>query len=194
MGTMRSLPRTPSTSASEASSAVSTGRRRNRPENRPDKRRGHRYDERNTEQDQAEADDRYDDPYDQSYDDHADLDDEVDHGPEHEDRDGTDYVAVEQSPEFIKLRRRLLLFVFPVTFLFFSWYMAYILFAAYAHDFMSQRLFGSVTMGLVLGLGQYVSTILITLWYVSFAKRRIDPSARSIREQYEYQEDHKAAH
>lgn len=161
MRTMRSLPRTPSTSASEASSAVST--------------------------------DRYGNRYDDSYDERRDLDDEADHGPEHEDSDGTDYIAIEQSPEFIRLRRRLLLFVFPVSFLFFTWYMSYILFAAYAHDFMSQRLFGSVTIGLGLGLAQYVSTILITLWYVRFAKRRIDPSARSIREQFEFKENHEAA-
>ena len=37
--------------------------------------------------------------------------------------------------------------------LFFLWYLTYVLLSAYARGFMSERLLGSVTVGLVFGLG-----------------------------------------
>ena len=95
--------------------------------------------------------------------------------------DAPDYAAIHDSPEFAALRRRFRRFVFPVTALFFCWYLTYVLLAAYAHAFMSHRLFGLVTVGLVLGLLQFVSTIAITVAYVRFARRELDPRVAAIR-------------
>ena len=92
-----------------------------------------------------------------------------------------DFAAIRDSAEFAALRRRFRRFVFPMTALFFVWYLTYVLLAAYARDFMSHRLFGSVTVGLVFGLAQFVSTLAITYGYVRFARRHIDPQVADIR-------------
>lgn len=93
-----------------------------------------------------------------------------------------DFAAIHDSPEFAGLRRRFRLFVFPVTAAFFLWYLTYVLLAAYARDFMSQRVFGLVTVGLVLGLLQFVSTAAITVAYVRYARRHLDPRVAALRE------------
>ena len=92
-----------------------------------------------------------------------------------------DFAAIHDSPRFAALRRRFRRFVFPMAALFFCWYLTYVLLAAYAHGFMSHRLFGLVTVGLVLGLLQFVSTIAITAAYVRFARRNIDPAIDRLR-------------
>jgi uncharacterized membrane protein (DUF485 family) len=92
-----------------------------------------------------------------------------------------DFATIHDSPEFIALRSRFRRFVFPMTALFFFWYLTYVLLAAYAHDFMSHRLFGLVTVGLVLGLLQFASTIAITIGYVRFARNTLDPKVAAIR-------------
>jgi uncharacterized membrane protein (DUF485 family) len=92
-----------------------------------------------------------------------------------------DFEAIQESPEFVALRRRFRRFVFPVTALFFLWYLTFVLLAAFARDLMSHRLFGSVNVGLVLGLLQFVSTIVITFCYVRYARNRLDPRAAAIR-------------
>lgn len=94
-----------------------------------------------------------------------------------------DFTAIRASAEFIALRRRFRRFVFPLSALFFCWYLTYVVLAAYAHAFMSHRLFGSVTVGLVLGLLQFVSTVAITAGYVRYARRRLDPQVALIRAQ-----------
>ena len=92
-----------------------------------------------------------------------------------------DWEKIQASPEFAGLRRRLRLFVFPMTALFLIWYLLYVLLADYAHGFMRTRLFGNITVGLVFGLLQFVSTFVITWLYVRYADRRIDPVADEIR-------------
>jgi len=94
---------------------------------------------------------------------------------------GPDYAAIHASADFTALRSRFRRFVFPMTGLFFVWYLAYVLLAAYAKDFMSIRLFGSVNIALVFGVLQFVSTIGITAWYVRWARTRIDPEVERIR-------------
>jgi len=64
---------------------------------------------------------------------------------------------------------------------FLVWYFAYVLLADYAHEFMGTPVFGNVNIGLLLGLGQFVTTFAITSWYVSWANRRLDPLAEEIR-------------
>ncbi|HET6708281.1 DUF485 domain-containing protein, partial [Amycolatopsis sp.] len=88
---------------------------------------------------------------------------------------GPDYPAIQASPEFVSLRRRFRWFVFPMSFAFFAWYMTYVLLAAYAHDFMSRKVFGQVNVAILLGLGQFASTALVTWLYLRYARRRLDP-------------------
>ena len=93
----------------------------------------------------------------------------------------TDFVATEKSERFQTLKRRHRGFVFPVAVGFLVWYFAYVLLADYAHDFMATPVIGNVNVGLLLGLGQFVTTFAITTWYVSWANRNLDPLAEEIR-------------
>jgi uncharacterized membrane protein (DUF485 family) len=91
------------------------------------------------------------------------------------------FIAIQHGEDFRALRARLLGFIFPMTALFLGWYLCYVLLAAYARSFMSFRLMGEINVGLVLGLLQFVSTVVITIRYVRFAKRHVDPEVARIR-------------
>ncbi|GAA2821230.1 DUF485 domain-containing protein [Kribbella solani] len=104
------------------------------------------------------------------------------------DRNLTTYRDVQLSPDFSELRRRFRRFVFPMTALFLVWYFVYVLLADYAHGFMSHKVGGNITVALLFGLGQFVSTFAITLAYVRWADRRIDLDAKKLREQIEGEE------
>lgn len=97
----------------------------------------------------------------------------------------TDYQRVQRSEEFQALRSRFRRFVFPMTAFFLAWYLLYVLLAAYAQDFMSTRVTGTITVGLLLGLGQFVSTFAITMIYARWANRRQDAVAERLREHIE---------
>jgi uncharacterized membrane protein (DUF485 family) len=99
-----------------------------------------------------------------------------------------DYIAVEESPRFVELKRRQRGFVFPLAIAFLVWYFAYVLLSSFARDFMSQRVWGDVTVGLLFGLGQFVTTFAITMTYVWYANRKLDPIAEEIRGELEAQE------
>ena len=92
---------------------------------------------------------------------------------------------MQESPEFQELRHRLRRFVFPMTAFFLTWYAGYVLLATYAPDFMATKVFGNVNLGIVLGLGQFVTTFVITALYVKFANRELDPRSSAIREELE---------
>ena len=97
----------------------------------------------------------------------------------------TDYERVQNSQEFQQLRRRFRNFVFPMTAFFLAWYLLYVLLAAYAHDFMSIRVAGNITVGLLFGLGQFVSTFAITMLYANWANKRQDAVAERLRRHIE---------
>ena len=98
-----------------------------------------------------------------------------------------DFQEVQASPRFQELRKRQRSFIFPLAAFFLIWYFAYVLLADYAHDFMSTPVFGNVNLGIILGLLQFVTTFGITMWYVSYANRRMDPIAAELRGQLEAQ-------
>ena len=98
---------------------------------------------------------------------------------------GSTYEEVQSSAEFADLRARFRRFVFPMTALFLAWYFLYVLLAAYATDFMSTKVVGNINIGLIFGLLQFVSTFAITMIYVRWADRRIDPDAEKLRHQIE---------
>ncbi|MFE6969613.1 DUF485 domain-containing protein [Isoptericola sp. NPDC057653] len=98
----------------------------------------------------------------------------------------TEYQRVQRSDEFQGLRRAFRNFVFPMTALFLVWYFVYVLLANYAHDFMSIRLGGSnITVGLLFGLGQFVSTFAITMLYARWANKKFDARADALRREIE---------
>jgi uncharacterized membrane protein (DUF485 family) len=98
----------------------------------------------------------------------------------------TVYQEVQRSAAFADLRSRLRRFVFPMSAAFLLWYLAYVLLASYAPGFMATRLGGSnITVGLVIALLQCVTTFIITMVYVRYADRRLDPPATALREEIE---------
>jgi uncharacterized membrane protein (DUF485 family) len=99
-----------------------------------------------------------------------------------------EYRQAQDSPEFTELRRRFRRFAFPMTVAFFTWYLLYVLLSTYADDFMAEEVFGNVNVGLLLGLGQFVTTFLITQLYVRHAGRNTDPIADEMRERLEHHE------
>ncbi|HJX42931.1 MAG TPA: DUF485 domain-containing protein [Geodermatophilus sp.] len=96
-----------------------------------------------------------------------------------------EYRQAQDSPEFTELRRRFRRFAFPMTVAFLAWYLLYVLLSTYAPDFMSTPVFGNVNLGLLLGLGQFISTFVITHVYVAHANRQTDPIADEMRERLE---------
>ncbi|MGP3536398.1 DUF485 domain-containing protein [Microbacterium sp. RD1] len=102
---------------------------------------------------------------------------------------GIDYVAVEESPPFQELKRRQRSFIFPLAVAFLLWYFVYVLLSSFAPAFMGQRLWGDITVGLVFGLGQFVTTFVITMTYVWYANRKLDPRAEALRDDLERQSE-----
>ena len=98
---------------------------------------------------------------------------------------GIDYIAVEESPPFRELKRRHRSFVFPLAIAFLVWYFAYVLLSSFARGFMAERVWGDVTVGLLFGLGQFVTTFAITMTYVWYANRKLDPLTEDLREELE---------
>jgi uncharacterized membrane protein (DUF485 family) len=92
---------------------------------------------------------------------------------------------MQARPEFQELRHRLRSFVFPMTAAFLGWYLLYVLMACYAPKFMGTKLAGNITVGLVFGLLQFVSTFAITWAYVRYADRKLDPLAGQLRAEIE---------
>jgi uncharacterized membrane protein (DUF485 family) len=88
---------------------------------------------------------------------------------------------MEQSPEFVALRRAYRRFVFPMTAVFLGWYLLYVLLSAYARDFMATKVAGNINVALVLGLAQFASTFLIAWLYSRYAGKRLDPMADRMR-------------
>ncbi|MDP9241423.1 MAG: DUF485 domain-containing protein [Actinomycetota bacterium] len=95
------------------------------------------------------------------------------------------YTAMEQSEEFIALRRAFRRFVFPMTAVFLGWYLLYVLLSAYARDFMSTKVVGNINIALIFGLAQFATTFLIAWWYARYAGKKLDPLADRMRETME---------
>lgn len=101
--------------------------------------------------------------------------------PPRDDEQPSSYAAVQDEPEFVELRRRLRIFVFPMTLAFLVWYLLYVLCSAFARGFMAHKVVGNINVGLVFGLLQFVSTFGIAYAYSRYARTRLDPMADQLR-------------
>ncbi|CCH70469.1 MAG TPA: DUF485 domain-containing protein [Phycicoccus elongatus] len=100
------------------------------------------------------------------------------------------YMAVQATPEFQALRKKFRGFVFPMTAFFLAWYFLYVLLSIFASDFMNKALFGKITIGLVFGLLQFVTTFAITFIYARWANRDLDPAADAVGATLDGQREH----
>ena len=98
--------------------------------------------------------------------------------------DPTSYDAIQNSEEFVELRKRLRGFIFPMTVAFFVWYALYVVLSAYARDFMGTKVIGNINVALIFGLLQFLTTFLIAWIYERFSRSRIDPLADGIRDRF----------
>jgi len=88
-----------------------------------------------------------------------------------------DWQAIEETPEFQELVHRRRSFVIPGTIFFLSAFMAFILLAAYAPEFMAERVYQGLTVGYVLALTQFLMVFVLGIWYLRKAEREFDPLA-----------------
>ncbi|MET9226643.1 DUF485 domain-containing protein [Lentzea sp. NPDC003310] len=100
-----------------------------------------------------------------------------------------DFDAIQTSEDFVDLKRRVKRFILPATVLFLAWYVTFVLLSAYAADFMSTPLFGTVNVGLTMGFLQIVTTIIITMAYARYSKRKLDPQVDKVRALVETDEE-----
>ena len=103
--------------------------------------------------------------------------------PVHEDSDRL--VATQRSEDFVALKKRFRAFVFPMTLVFLSWYLLYVIASGWARDFMGQDLWGNINVAYVFGLLQFVSTFLIAWLYSRYADKHLDPTADKLRAHFE---------
>jgi len=93
---------------------------------------------------------------------------------------GVDWEAIERSPEFQELVRRRRSFVLPATIFFLAYYMAFILLAGYAEDFMASSVYEGLTVGYCLALTQFVMVFVLGIVYLRKAGREYDPLAQRV--------------
>ena len=91
------------------------------------------------------------------------------------------YLTVQSTSEFQALRKKFRGFVFPMTAFFLTWYFLYVLLSMFAPEFMGQQVGKpGITVGLLLGLGQFVTTFAITIAYARWANSQLDPMAEAV--------------
>jgi uncharacterized membrane protein (DUF485 family) len=93
---------------------------------------------------------------------------------------GVDWAAIEGSPEFQELVTRRRAFVLPATIFFLTYYMAFILLAGYAEDFMASSVYEGLTVGYCLALTQFLMVFVLGILYLRKADRVYDPLAQRV--------------
>ena len=91
------------------------------------------------------------------------------------------YLEVQRSPAFQEVRGRYRRFVFPATLAFLLWYLAYVVAATAAPGLMARPVAGAVNVAMVAGLGQFLTTFLLTWAYARHARLRRDRAALELR-------------
>jgi uncharacterized membrane protein (DUF485 family) len=91
------------------------------------------------------------------------------------------YLEVQRSPAFQQVRSRYRRFVVPATLAFLAWYVAYVVAATAAPGLMARPVAGAVNVAMVAGLGQFLSTFLLTWAYARHARLRRDRAALELR-------------
>jgi len=101
------------------------------------------------------------------------------------DTEGDRLIAVQQSAEFARLRRKFRAFAFPMTVVFLSWYLLYVIASGWARGFMGHELWGNINVAYVFGLLQFASTFFIAWLYERYMNKNVDPLAERIRHDLE---------
>jgi uncharacterized membrane protein (DUF485 family) len=101
-------------------------------------------------------------------------------------RDVTDrvagvYLEVQRSAAFQEVRSRYRRFVIPGLVGFLTWYLSYVVTAQTAPGLMARPVAGAVNVAMLAGLGQFLTTFLLTWAYAWHARLRRDRAALDLR-------------
>ncbi|MFJ3586579.1 DUF485 domain-containing protein [Streptomyces sp. NPDC090127] len=91
------------------------------------------------------------------------------------------YLEVQRSPAFQEVRSRYRRFVIPAALAFLLWYLAYVVAATTAPGLMARPVIGMVNVAMLAGLGQFLTTFLLTWAYARHARLRRDRAALELR-------------
>lgn len=91
------------------------------------------------------------------------------------------YVEVQRSAAFQEVRSRYRRFVVPGTAAFLVWYVGYVVAATTAPGLMARPVAGAVNVGMLAGVGQFLTTFLLTWAYARHARLRRDRAALELR-------------
>ncbi|TQK51401.1 uncharacterized membrane protein (DUF485 family) [Streptomyces sp. SLBN-118] len=91
------------------------------------------------------------------------------------------YLDVQRSAAFQEVRRRYRRFVIPAVLAFVAWYLAYVVAATTAPELMARPVAGAVNTAMVAGLGQFLTTFLLTWAYARHARLHRDRAALDLR-------------
>ncbi|WP_069739021.1 DUF485 domain-containing protein [Streptomyces sp. EN27] len=91
------------------------------------------------------------------------------------------YLEVHRSDAFREVRRRYRRFVAPAALAFLLWYLAFVVAATTAPALMARPVAGAVNVAMVAGLGQFLTTFLLTWAYARHARLRRDRAALDLR-------------
>lgn len=95
--------------------------------------------------------------------------------------DGDRYLAVYESAEFKVLRRRSNTFIAWTAALFYAWWLAVIMLAAFVPDFFRTGIGGPMNVGLLFVLLSFALVVVVSAVSLRFARTRLDPLAEQIR-------------
>ncbi|MDN0197522.1 DUF485 domain-containing protein [Streptomyces sp. S.PNR 29] len=91
------------------------------------------------------------------------------------------YLEVQRSEAFQEVRGRYRRFVVPAVAVFLAWYVAYVVAATAAPGLMARPVAGAVNVAMLAGLGQFLSTFVLTWAYARHARLRRDRAALELR-------------
>ncbi|WP_308368301.1 DUF485 domain-containing protein [Streptomyces sp. ISL-36] len=91
------------------------------------------------------------------------------------------YLEVQRSAAFQEVRGRYRRFVIPAVLAFLLWYLAYVVAATAAPGLMALPVVGVINVAMLAGLGQFLSTFLLTWAYARHARLRRDRAALELR-------------
>ena len=91
-----------------------------------------------------------------------------------------DWEAIERSDEFRELIKKRGSFVVPATIFFLAYYMAFIIVAGYAPDFMAKSVCEGLTIGYCYALTQFVMVFVLGIWYLRKSDKVFDPLADAV--------------
>ncbi|CCK27001.1 hypothetical protein BN159_2622 [Streptomyces davaonensis JCM 4913] len=97
-------------------------------------------------------------------------------------RDAADvYLEVQRSAAFQEVRSQYRRFVVPAVVGFLAWYVGYVVTATTAPGLMARPVAGAVNVAMLAGLGQFLTTFLLTWAYTRHARLRRDRAALELR-------------